>query len=320
MREAMYWNPGAGGRVRCELCPHRCSIAVNAAGLCGVRENREGTLFAAGYGQVSSVALDPIEKKPLYMFHPGKRVLSIGGYGCNLKCPFCQNYEISLEYEKDAERRTRNTGSGSARGGTQSISGKAYKEGGEEEEASLRNLIMPEDILSLAIDTVRNGNIGIAYTYNEPLTGYEFLFNCAKLIRNAGLNNVIVTNGYINEEPLDALLPLVDAMNIDLKGFTEGFYKMVGGSLTPVMETITAAHKRCHIEVTTLVIPGANEDDIEELAKWLASIDRGIPLHLSRFFPRYRYSGSDPTPRETIFKLCDLAGKHLRHVFAGNIH
>jgi len=319
MREAMYWSPDAGGRVRCELCPHRCGIAVNAAGLCGVRENRGGMMVAAGYGQVSSVALDPIEKKPLYLFHPGKRVLSIGGYGCNLRCPFCQNYEISLEYEKDAKRRTRNTGFGYTRSRTQSTNSKTNIKG-VEEEASLQNLITPEDILSLAVDTVRSGNIGVAYTYNEPLTGYEFLFDCAKLIRSAGLNNVIVTNGYINEEPLDALLPLVDAMNIDLKGFSDGFYKMVGGSLTAVMETISAAHKRCHVEVTTLVIPGANEDDIEELAKWLSSIDPDIPLHLSRFFPRYRYSGREPTPRETVFKLCDLAGKHLRHVFAGNIH
>jgi len=289
MREAMYWSVAGNGSVRCGLCPHRCHIAENAAGICGARINRNSELTASGYGQVSSVALDPIEKKPLYLFHPGKKVLSIGGFGCNLRCPFCQNYEISTAYEAGARGKP------------------------------LASVVPPEDIAALAVRTVTDGNIGVAYTYNEPLIGYEFLLDCAKLVRDEGLCNVIVTNGYINRAPLEGLLPFIDAMNIDLKGFSDRFYGKLGGKLGPVKETIIDAHKRCHVEVTTLVIPGENEDDVEGLAKWLSSIDLCIPLHLSRFFPRYKYSDRDPTPRETIIRLRDAAKEHLKYVFAGNM-
>ena len=285
-RIAMFWSADEDNTVRCGLCPHRCRVPENAAGLCRVRENRSGSLIAAGYGQISSVALDPIEKKPLYMFHPGKKVLSIGGFGCNLHCPFCQNYEISSEYDD-------------IRPGARRLSA--------------------QDVAGLAARTVDDGNIGAAFTYNEPLIGYEFVYDCAKLIKEAGLLNVLVTNGYINKEPLEALAPLIDAMNIDLKGYTDRMYDSLGGSLEEVKRTIAASVSFCHVEVTTLVIPGENEEDVEELSKWLASIDPGIPLHLTRFFPRYRMVDRPATQRETILRLRDTAQKHLKNVFAGNM-
>ena len=310
-REAMYWDAAENNTVRCGLCPHRCRIPSGAAGYCRVRENREGALIAAGYGQVSSIALDPIEKKPLYMFHPGKNILSIGGFGCNFRCPFCQNFEISMEFDKLRQNTRRMT---------------------------------PAEVAELAVRTVQEGNIGVAYTYNEPIIGYEFVYDCAKLVRAAGLCNVLVTNGYINEEPLEMLLPMIDAMNIDLKGFTNDFYNEVSrlniaekrtqnidkrtseadrGALETVKRTIVATQAFCHVEVTTLVIPGSgshgNENDIEELAKWLASIDPDIPLHLTRFFPRFQTTDRTPTPRETILRLSEKAKKYLKNVFAGNM-
>ena len=299
-KTAMFWSKDIDGSVRCGLCPHRCRIAENAPGLCGVRENRGGELIASGYGVASSLALDPIEKKPLYMFHPGKNVLSIGGYGCNLRCRFCQNYEIST----------------AGRAGTGAEGGKRAREARGLESGER---LAPEDIAKLAVQTVPKGNIGVAYTYNEPLIGYEFLRDCAELVRGEGLRNVVVTNGYINREPLEVLLPLIDAMNIDLKGFTEGFYKKVGGDLETVKKTIAMAREKCHVEVTTLVIPGENEGDIDGIAQWLAAIDPDMPLHLSRFFPRYLYSDRSPTPRDTILRLRDTAKAHLKNVFAGNM-
>ena len=322
-KKALYWSAGQNNAVRCGLCPHRCNLHENASGICRVRENRGGALLASGYGRVSSVALDPIEKKPLYLYKPGKHVLSIGGYGCNLRCRFCQNFEISKEFGDNWKHAKR---------------------------------AVPDDVVSLALETVPKGNIGVAYTYNEPLIGYEFLYDCARLIRDAGLSNILVTNGYINKEPLEELLPLIDAMNIDLKGFTDDFYESLGGSLEAVKETIALSAKRCHVEVTTLVIPGGrpesseegkgypgtahspfqsrggqsaepgedihvrgNEGEVEDIARWLSSIDPDIPLHLSRFFPRYRMNDRAPTPRETILYLKETAEKHLKNVFAGNM-
>ena len=306
-KKAVYWKADENNAVRCGLCPHRCHISENASGRCGVRENKNGALIASSYGQLSSVALDPIEKKPLYMFYPGKRILSIGGYGCNFRCRFCQNYEISAEYSR-SENSVFGIGSS-----------EFARIGRPSEPSELRQVMMPEDVVALAAQTVRDGNIGVAYTYNEPLIGYEFLHDCAVLARDRGLYNVIVTNGFINREPLEALLPLIDAMNIDLKGFTDEFYKAVGGNLENVMETIAVSAKRCHVEVTTLVIPGENESDIPEIANWLSSIDPNIPLHLTRFFPRYRMSDRTPTPRETILKLRETAQEYLKNVFAGNM-
>jgi len=176
--------------------------------------------------------------------------------------------------------------------------------------------------LALAEQTKPNGNIGVAYTYNEPFVGYEFIGDCAKLVREAGLCNVLVTNGYVNREPLEELLPYINAMNIDLKCFSEGGYKKLGGSLEPVKETIARAYGRCHLEITTLIIPGENDTDeeISELARWLAALGTEIPLHLSRFFPQYRYTEDRmATPRESILRLREIAKQHLQYVFAGNM-
>ena len=285
-RDAMYWSAAEDGAALCELCPHNCRITKGMSGFCGARMNINGSLIASGYGLISSMALDPIEKKPLYMFHPGRHILSFGGFGCNFRCPFCQNFEISIEY------------------GDTSRAAKSYS---------------PEDVVKLALETVPNGNIGIAYTYNEPLIGYEFLYDCSVLARKAGLFNVIVTNGYINKKPLNNLLPVADAMNIDLKSFSDSFYENAGGTLETIKETIAISHQSCHIEVTTLVIPGENDQDIEPLAQWLSSLDPGIPLHLTRFFPRYKYKERSPTPGETILSAQKSARKYLKNVFLGNI-
>jgi pyruvate formate lyase activating enzyme len=175
----------------------------------------------------------------------------------------------------------------------------------------------------MAEKTSANGNIGVAYTYNEPLINYEFLYDCAKLIRKAGMCNVIVSNGFINPEPLEELLPHIDAMNIDLKGFSDKFYKKLGAkradSTNAVKQAITLAHKHCHVEITTLVIPGENEDEIEPLCEWIASIDDKIPLHLNRFFPRFMYSDKAPTPLQTLHRLSEIAKKYLENVFIGNV-
>ena len=283
---AKYWDTMQDQKVSCVLCPHRCTIPKNALGFCGIRKNIDGKLYAANYGRVSALALDPIEKKPLYMFHPGKFVLSIGGFGCNFYCPFCQNCEISMEYEIRQQES---------------------------------ECFSPEQIVTLAKQTVPKGNIGVAYTYNEPLIGYEFLYDCAVLVHHAGLNNVIVTNGYINQEPLEHLLPLIDAMNIDLKAFSDDFYKKLGGSLEAVKQTISLAQKHCHVEITTLIIPEENEEEIEELAAWIASFNPEIPLHLTRFFPRHQYADKMPTSRETIYRLSEIAKKYLNNVFVGNM-
>ncbi|HEX3000348.1 MAG TPA: AmmeMemoRadiSam system radical SAM enzyme [Armatimonadota bacterium] len=274
-------------RVLCEICPHGCNIEENHIGFCRARGNRGGKITCVNYGRLTSAALDPIEKKPLHRFMPGSRILSVGSYGCNLKCPFCQNCDISMADENTAEI----------------------------------SCVPPEHLVAKALELVRQGNIGIAYTYNEPLIGYEYVKDCAALAHEKGLKNVLVTNGYVCEKPLGDILPLIDAMNIDLKGFTESFYRKLSGDLETVKATIVRAAKSCHVEVTTLVIPGENDggDEMEALSSWLGNTDPAIPLHLSRFFPRYKYEDRTPTPRETLYRLRDIAQKHLKYVFLGNI-
>ena len=282
--EAMYYESMPGESVRCLLCLHLCEIPEASLGKCGVRKNHGGKLYADSFARPSGIALDPIEKKPLHFFHPGSMILSVGTYGCNLDCPFCQNHQ-------------------SVRQNIEPSSG----------------IVMPVDLTAIAKKYTAYGNIGVAYTYNEPLVGYEYVYECAKLVKNAGLKNVLVTNGYINPEPLKKLLSLVDAMNIDLKGFTQNFYDRLGGKLEHVKEAIILASKNCHVEITILVIPGENEFDIEEAAKWLAKINPEIPLHLSRFFPRYKYLNHEPTPIETLKEASHISKKYLKNVILGNI-
>lgn len=274
-------------KMECEICPHHCKLEEGKLGLCKGRINRRGQVVSENYGKLTALALDPIEKKPLYHYHPGSRILSIGSYGCNMSCPFCQNCDISMT------------------GG---------KEIGYQETTC-------EELLQKALLLKGRGNIGIAYTYNEPLIGYEFVRDCAELIKGAGLKNVVVTNGYINQEPLLKLLPLIDAFNIDLKGFTEAYYQKLKGDLTTVKRSIELTAAKCHVEVTTLIVPGENdsEEEMEALSGWLASVNPEIPLHISRFFPRFRMQDRAATPPEQVFRLARIARRNLKYVHEGNV-
>lgn len=270
----------------CQLCFHHCDLSEGQTGFCRARACRDGAIVPLNYGKVSSLALDPIEKKPLRRFRPGSMILSIGSFGCNLRCPFCQNHEISM------------CGDGTL----------------ETVELS------PEALAGKALELRTYGNIGVAYTYNEPLIGYEYVRDCASLIHERGMVNVLVTNSTIEEAPWRALLPLIDAANIDLKGFTPEWYQRLGGDLETVKRAISLAAEWCHVEVTTLLIPGENdsEEEIRSLAQWSAAINPEIPLHLSRFFPRYRMTDKPPTPVERVYLLADVARKYLRYVYTGN--
>ncbi|MBE7009418.1 MAG: AmmeMemoRadiSam system radical SAM enzyme [Ruminococcaceae bacterium] len=273
-------------KTTCELCFHRCSLDEGQTGLCRARANRGGAVVPINYGKAVSLALDPIEKKPLRRFHPGSMILSVGSFGCNLRCPFCQNHEISMAGE--GELRTED--------------------------------ISPEALAALAEELAPRGNIGAAYTYNEPLVGYEYVRDCAQAVHARGLCNVLVTNGTIAEAPWRALLAHIDAANIDLKGFTDAWYKRLGGDLETVKRSIALAAEHCHVEVTTLLIPGENdsEDEIRALSRWLAGISPDIPLHLSRFFPRYRMTDRPPTAVESVYRLADAAREALSYVYTGN--
>jgi len=270
----------------CNICPHNCAIAPGKTGICGARRNNGGKLKPLYYGHITAIALDPIEKKPLYRFYPGSKILSIGSCGCNFRCGFCQNHHISMDY-------------------------KNYP----------REYYQPEEIAALSLELAGKNNIGVAYTYNEPLINYEFVYDCAKLVAKNNQKNVLVTNGYINREPLETLLPFIHAMNIDVKSFDPKFYGEIGGNVDAVKTTVESASKSCHVEITTLVIPGKNDstDEICALSAWLAGISKDIPLHISRFHPMYKYKHIPPTPAKTIMRLVDEAKKNLNYVYPGNI-
>ena len=274
-------------KATCELCFRHCTLDEGQAGFCRARVNRGGAVVPLNYGKVVSLALDPIEKKPLRRFHPGASILSVGSFGCNLRCPFCQNHEISM------------AGAGELR----------------TEE------LLPGELAALAERLRPRGNLGAAYTYNEPLVGYEYVRDCAAAVHARGMCNVLVTNGTIEEAPWRELLPRLDAANIDLKGFTQAWYERLGGDLETVKRNIAVAAEYCHIEVTTLLIPEENDgtDEIRALARWLADISPDIPLHLTRFFPRYRMTDRPPTPAETVYRLADVARESLRYVYTGNL-
>ena len=271
----------------CTICPHRCTLKPGQFGLCRARKNEEGTVICENYGKLTDLALDPIEKKPLARFYPGSYILSASSYGCNMRCPFCQNFELSMQA----------TAADTFRFSPTQLTAKA-----------------------LALSKTAPGNLGVAFTYNEPLVGYEYLRDCAVLLRRVGLKTVLVTNGMILEEPLKELLPLIDAMNIDLKGFTQEYYDWLRGDLATVKNTIALAAKSCHVEVTTLIVPGKNDalDEMAAEAAWLAALDPRIPLHISRFFPRYQVKEMEPTPIETIQTLYRIAREQLSYVYTGN--
>jgi len=273
-------------KVKCKICPHQCHIDENEIGFCRARSNKKGVITAINYGLITSISMDPIEKKPLYRFLPGSQILSVGSFGCNLRCSFCQNYQISMAGIKDIQTRK----------------------------------VSPQELVSQALELKDQGNIGIAYTYNEPLVGYEYVRDCAVLARQKGLKNVLVTNGYVCAEPLKEILPYIDALNIDLKGFTEEFYHKVSGDLETVKRSIKLASENNHIEVTTLIIPGENdsEDEIRKMSQWLASIRPDIPLHLSRFFPCYKMTDRNPTEVASVYALAEIARESLDYVYVGN--
>ncbi len=279
----------------CDVCFRQCKLEEGMTGFCGGRSCRDGQIVAANYGRLTSVALDPIEKKPLKMFMPGSQILSLGSYGCNLRCPFCQNSSISWS-QKVFE----------------------YKDKAEFYE--------PEEIVKTALELRGRGNIGLAFTYNEPLVGYEFVRDTARLAKKAGLQNVLVTNGTATQKILHQILPYIDAMNIDLKAFTDRFYcDFIGGDFQMVKDFITTATGDCHVELTTLVIPGKNdsEQEMRELSAWVAALEnqtgKKIPLHITRFFPAFKLTDRDPTPANTILRLVEVARENLEFVFPGNI-
>ena len=279
----------------CDVCFRQCKLEEGQTGFCGARICRDGKIVAGNYGRLTSVALDPIEKKPLKMFCPGSMILSLGSYGCNLRCPFCQNSSISWS-QKAFE----------------------YKDNADYYE--------PEEIVKSALELRERGNIGLAFTYNEPLVGYEFVRDTARLAKEAGLQNVLVTNGTATKKVLSEISPYIDAMNIDLKAFTDGFYRnFIGGDFQMVKDFITGATKSCHVELTTLIIPGENdsEQEMRELSEWVSALEKQsnkiIPLHITRFFPSFRLTNKEPTPVNTILRLVDIAKENLEFVFPGNI-
>lgn len=271
--------------ISCLVCPHYCILTLTTTGICGTRTEQDGISVPLNYGMATALHLDPIEKKPLAHFYPGSHILSYGSYGCNMHCTFCQNYEISML------RKT----SGS--------------------------YISPAELTKEAIALIPRGNIGVAYTYNEPTVDPEYIIDTGRLVHLAGLKNVVVSNGYTSLQTLDQLLEVVDAFNFDLKAFTEEFYHKMGASLEPVKATIAMAAKHTHVEVTTLVIPGENDSpsEMEALCQWLASISPDIPLHLSRFFPAYKMLDKSPTSVHTLKTLELIARKYLTHVHLGNL-
>ena len=277
--------------ARCDVCFRHCELSDGQTGSCGARKALDGEIRPIWYGRISSLALDPIEKKPLARFHPGSMILSVGGLGCNLHCAFCQNHGIA---QRDGDGR--------------------FSVPTEE--------MPPEQLAEIAA-------YYLAFTYNEPLVCWEYVRDTAKLVRERGMLNVMVTNGCAEIGILDELSPYIDAMNIDLKGFTDRYYREVaGGDRRMVMDFITEAVKRCHVELTTLVVPGENdsEEEMRELSRWAAGLENvyggkagaDIPLHISRFFPRYRMADKKPTEIRTVYRLAGIAKENLRYVYPGN--
>jgi pyruvate formate lyase activating enzyme len=286
MIEAKYYEKKENQTVQCGLCPHNCVIAPGKTGICRIRQNKDGKLYSLTYDQSTSINFDPIEKKPLYHYYPGSTILSVGTLGCNFRCEFCQNWEISQAEFGDIPTRR----------------------------------LTSEMALKLAGE---NNSIGIAFTYNEPLINYEWVLDTAKLFSANKLKNVIVSNGYINPGPLAGLLPFIDAANIDVKSFSEGFYKKFCGvpAFTPVLKTVeTMVRANKHVEITTLLIPGENDSapEIEKLVDWLAGISDRIPLHFSRYFPQYKMD-IPPTDMKTLLRAYELARKKLKYVYLGNV-
>lgn len=289
MKEALFYKSLEKGIVHCLLCPKACKIAPGKAGNCLVRENHDGLLTTAIYNHVSAINIDPIEKKPLFHFYPGKQILSIGGLGCNFHCNFCQNHSISQCSPSDYFWL---------------------------KKMSVDQVV--EQAMSI------ENNIGIAYTYNEPFTYYEFMLDICKELRLHGLKNVVVSNGFVNKTPLSDILPFIDAINIDLKAFNDNFYKkQAKGRLRPILENLRIiAKSEAHLEISFLVIPGLNDDLVEfdAMTNWIANnLGKDVPLHLSRYFPNYKMT-LPATSEESLIQLYRKAREKLNHVFLGNVY
>ena len=281
--------------MKCEVCYRHCNINEGGTGFCGVRTCKDGKVIPGNYGKITAVALDPIEKKPLKMFMSGSKILSIGSYGCNLRCPFCQNYDISWGRE------------------IKSFAGRTQ-------------IISPKDIVLKAIDLKSQGNIGIAFTYNEPLLGYEFVRDTARFAKEKDLVTVLVTNGTASAQVYEEIAPYIDAMNIDIKSFSSDFYRnLINGDLAMTKDFIDRSVKSCHVELTNLIIPGENdsEEEMRELSKWIHFLEiktgKKIPLHVTRFFPKFHMTDRDATNIDLIYRLADVARENLEFVFEGNV-
>ena len=291
MVEASFYRKTDNNGVICDLCPHHCKIQDGKTGICKVRKNEGGTLYSMNYGVISSAALDPIEKKPLFNFMSGSYIFSIGSIGCNLGCLFCQNWKIATADEETVKFSEKN--------------------------------VPPAAIVEAALNTMDRGNVGIAYTYNEPTVWFEYMRDIATLAKEAGLVNVMVSNGYIEQEPLRQLLPLINAFNIDLKGYSNDFYKnLTKSTIAPVLATLkTIASNGNHLEIAYLVIPGENDDavEFEKTVRWIKEeLGDNITLHINRYFPCHKLK-NPPKPIEKIQELYTIAGRYLKNVYMGNV-
>lgn len=291
MKEALLYEKTEKDSVHCFLCSHHCRIADKGFGFCGVRQNRAGVLFTHAYGKLIAAHLDPIEKKPLYHFLPGSTSFSIATVGCNFRCGFCQNWEISQKDFRD------------------------------ENETQGKEVSPPEVIK----DALKTGCKSISYTYTEPTIFFEYALDIAKLAKSNGLRNIFVTNGYMTGECIEVASPYLDAANIDLKFFKEESYKRVcAASLSPVLNSIRLMRKKgIWVEVTTLIVPGENDSEAElsGIAEFLAGVDRDIPWHISRFHPDYKFTGQEATPLDTL-KMAQGIGQRrgLTYIYAGNVY
>ncbi len=283
-KKAMFFTV-KDGKALCSLCHHLCAISESKRGWCGVRLFDGEVLVSENYGMLTAIHDDPIEKKPLYHFMPGTRTLSIGTFGCNMRCPFCQNHAISCARPE------------------------AVRPAAE--------FVEPQEVVNIALS---RGFPSISYTYNEPSIYYEYVYDTARIANEAGIRNILVTNGHLNESPLLQLLPYVDAMNIDLKTMDAGHYREMGGSLETVQRTIRLTAAQAHVEVAWLAVPGISADivQVEQAAKFLASVDPAIPLHINRYYPNYKYN-EPPTSIEFLYQAAEKAGKYLSHVHVGNV-
>jgi pyruvate formate lyase activating enzyme len=272
---------------QCVICPHLCKLEIGEYGKCGARTNIEGAIVARNYGLVAACALDPIEKKPLYHYYPGKHILSIGTFGCNFTCQFCQNWQLA--------------------------------HGGEKGE-----FLAPKRLVEMAKGLQEQGNIGVAFTYSEPLMWYEYLIDCLPIIKAQGLQNVLITNGFINSKPLQELLPNLDATNIDIKSFDKKFYKEIaGGELKVVLNNIVSLKKAgVHVELTYLVVPTLNDSyqEAKAMVKWIREeVGRDTPLHITRYFPNYKLQ-IPATSLEVMERCYEVAKEELAYVYLGNVY